>query len=104
MTLTQHLFMLLYPATVGLGLGFFYYGGLWLVLRRVAEFKFPAAWIALSLLVRTLAVVSVLYWLFSDSWQQLLVALLGMLITRTLLIQRIKPGPRPTQKHTGQAQ
>lgn len=92
--------MFFYPLAVGLGLGFFYYGGLWLILRRLPQFKHPAVWIGISLVARTLGVVLVLYLLFSDSWQQLLSAVVGMLITRTILVRRIKPGPRHIDKET----
>ena len=102
MTLTHILFMFVYPAAVGMALGFFYYGSLWFILRRLPQLKYPALWVGLSLLLRTLAVVGVLYLLFADAWQQLLIALLGMLISRALLVQRIKPGPRHADRHTGQ--
>ncbi len=104
MTLTQVLFMVVYPLAVGLVLGVFYYGGLWLVLRRLPQLSHPAVWLTLSLLVRTLTVLFVLYLLFANDWQQLLVAVLGMIISRVLLVQRIKPAPRHAAKHTGQAQ
>lgn len=91
MSLTQGLLLFVYPAMVGLGLGLLYYGGLWLTLRKLAQLRQPALWLSLSLLLRMIAVVAVLYLLFADSWQQLLLALLGMLIMRTVLVQRIKP-------------
>ena len=91
MTLTQGLLLFVYPAIVGLGLGLLYYGGLWLTLRKLNQLRQPALWLSLSLLLRMFAVIAVLYLLFADSWQQLLMALLGMLIMRTVLVQRIKP-------------
>jgi F1F0 ATPase subunit 2 len=91
MSLTQGFLLFVYPAIVGLGLGLLYYGGLWLTLRKLNQLRQPALWLSLSLLLRMFAVVAVLYLLFADSWQQLLMALLGMLITRTVLVQRIKP-------------
>ena len=103
MTLTQIFIMILYPIVVGLLLGLFYYGSLWLILQRLPQLKHPAAWIGLSLLLRTMAVVFVLYLLFADSWQQLLIALSGMLISRALLVNRIKPGPSLTDKPAGLA-
>ena len=94
--------MYIYPLVVGLALGFFYYGGLWLILRRLTQLSHPGAWLALSLLLRTFTVVFVLYLLFANSWQQLLIAVLGMLVSRSLLVRRIKPRPRPASNHTGQ--
>jgi F1F0 ATPase subunit 2 len=91
MTLTQGFLQFVYPAIVGLGLGLLYYGGLWLTLRKLTQLRQPAIWLSLSLLLRMIAVVAVLYLLFADSWQQLLLALLGMLIMRSVLVQRIKP-------------
>lgn len=95
--------MIVYPAASGMALGFFYYGSLWLILRRLSQLKYPALWLGLSLLLRTLVVVLVLYLLFAHSWQQLLIALLGMLVARALLVQRIKAGPRQAASHTGPA-
>jgi len=102
MTLTQILIMFVYPAAVGMILGLCFYGGLWLILRKLQQLQYPAIWISLSLLLRTLSVVFVLYLLFSDSWQQLLIALLGMLVTRALLVKRIKPGADHADKQVGQ--
>ncbi|MCG6939302.1 MAG: ATP synthase subunit I [Gammaproteobacteria bacterium] len=102
MTLMQVLFTYVYPALVGVVLGFFYYGVLWLSLRRLTHRSYTAAWFGLSLLLRTITVVFVLYLLFADAWQQLLIALLGMLVSRALLVQHIKPGSRHANAHTGQ--
>jgi len=98
MTLTQALYLFIYPAAVGLGLGLFYYGGLWLILRGLPQLKYPGVWLSLSLMVRMFTVLLVLYLLFADSWQQLLSAVLGMLVSRSLLVQRIKPESHPVAK------
>lgn len=100
--MTGAFFTFIYPAAVGIALGIFYYGGLWLILRRLPQLRHPSVWVGLSLLVRTVTVVVVLYLLFADSWQQLLIAMLGMLIARTLLVQRIKPKAHRSDKHAGQ--
>jgi len=98
MTLTQLFIIYLYPALIGMLLGLFYYGTLWLILRKLQQFKYPAVWMSLSLLLRTLAVVFVMYLLFANSWQQMLIALLGILISRTLLVNRIKPRPEHAEQ------
>lgn len=103
MTLTQIFILIIYPVAVGLLLGLFYYGTLWLILQRLPQLKHPAAWIGLGLLLRTMTVVFILYLLFADSWQQLLIALSGMLTSRALLVNRIKPGPSLTDKPAGLA-
>jgi len=102
MTVTQLLVMYLYPALVGIALGFFYYGVLWLILRKLPQLNSPAIWIGPSLLVRLFTVMAVMYLLFSDSWQQLLAALFGMLIARTYLIRHIKPHTPPVKSHLEQ--
>ena len=99
MTLTQALYLFVYPAAVGMGLGLFYYGGLWLILRGLPQLKHPEIWVSLSLVVRLFAVLLVMYLLFADSWQQLLSAVLGMLISRGVLVHRIKPKAHPVEKH-----
>ena len=104
MTLTQIFILIIYPITAGLLLGLFYFGSLWLILKKLPHLNHPAAWISLSLLLRTMTVVFVLYLLFADSWQQLLIALSGILIARALMVNRIKPGPTQTDKPAGQVQ
>ncbi len=101
MTFTQVFLVSIYPAIVGVLLGILYYGGLWLTLRNLAKLRYPALWVSISLLLRTLAVVFVLYILFAKTWQPLLIALIGMLFARTVLVQRIRPGQDPTNTHTG---
>lgn len=103
MTVTQLLVTYLYPVLVGIVLGFFYYGVLWLILRKLPQLKNPAIWIGPGLLIRLFTVMAVLYLLFSDSWQQLLIAVLGMLIARTYLIRHIKPNITNVENHIGQA-
>jgi F1F0 ATPase subunit 2 len=99
--MTQFLVMYFYPLIVGLVLGLFYYGSLWLILRKLPQFSHPAVWVGISLILRTLAVMLMLYILFSDSWQQLVLAVVGIIISRTLLVQRIRPNPRHPQKANG---
>lgn len=99
MTLMQTLNLVIYPLVVGAGLGLFYYGGLWLILRRLPTLKHPGAWLSLSLIVRLFTVLLIMYLLFADSWQQLLCAVLGMLVARSLLVQRIKPEAHPDNRH-----
>lgn len=99
MTLTQALYLFVYPAVVGMGLGLFYYGGLWLILRGLPQLKHPEIWVSLSLMLRLFAVLLVMYLLFADSWQQLLSAVLGMLIGRIVLVQRIKPKSHQGSQH-----
>ena len=102
MTLAQALYLFIYPATVGMVLGFFYFGSLWLILRRISQLRHPEVWVALSLVVRLLAVLFVMYLLFADSWQQLLSTVVGMLVSRGLLVHRIKPEKtRHVEKHKG---
>jgi hypothetical protein len=59
---------------------------------------------SLSLMLRLCAVLLVMYLLFADSWQQLLSAVLGMLITRSLLVKRIEPKPNSDQNHGDKTQ
>lgn len=102
MTLTQLLFTYLYPLIVGMGLGLIYFGGLWLTLRTLSDANHRKAWlVSLSLLGRMSIVAAVLYLLFRDSWQQLLAVMAGMLITRTLLVRRIRPAPRSQSDEHG---
>ena len=69
----------------GIGLGLFYFGGLWLTVQCLPTIRHPA-WLMLgSFLMRTLAALFGFYAVMSDSWARLLVCLAGFLVMRTVL-------------------
>jgi F1F0 ATPase subunit 2 len=80
----------------GLALGIFYFGGLWLTVRRLPGARQPAL-LALGSLVGRLGVsLLVMYLVTSGEWARIGVCLLGFFVMRTILVQRWKPQVVPT--------
>lgn len=82
-----HLWMLF----AGVGLGVFYYGGLWWTLKRLPAARLPALWTLTSFLVRTATVGFGFYVLMAGDGTRVLVALGGFLVSRTILVSWIGP-------------
>jgi F1F0 ATPase subunit 2 len=73
---------LLVSMAVGIGLGAFFYGGLWLTVRRLAVARFPALLAMGSLIFRTAAVLAVLILSSRGRWQNAVAVLAGMVAGR----------------------
>lgn len=66
----------------GCALGVFYFGGLWLTVRRLAAAKRPALLLAGSFLLRIGLLLPALYVVMGGRWEHLLASLLGFYIAR----------------------
>ncbi|ETX11838.1 F1F0 ATPase [Marinomonas ushuaiensis DSM 15871] len=75
---------------VGLVLGAFYFGGLWLTVRRLSTSPSVALLFLVSMLFRISVVVAGFYVLLGNSWQQLLLGLLGFMVLRLFATRFIK--------------
>lgn len=75
---------------VGLALGALFFGGLWLTVRKAVTTAKPAFLILGSFIIRIALVLIGFYFIGTDSWQRLLIALLGFLIARFLAIHFTK--------------
>ena len=75
---------------IGSVLGVFYFGGLWLTVRRVATDEQPALLLFVSFLVRSGVVLSGFYFVTDGRWERLVACLAGFLAARTLLIRRLR--------------
>ncbi|MFE8072540.1 ATP synthase subunit I [Marinobacteraceae bacterium S3BR75-40.1] len=85
-------------ALAGLGLGLFFYGGLWWTVRRTVEAARPAVLVLGSFVVRAGGVLAGFYWLGGDQWQRLVALLAGFVVARlvvTLLTRRAGTAARP---------
>ena len=76
-------------------LGLFYFGGLLLTIRKMTQWKQPALLMILSLFVRVAIVVSGFYWLTEGQWRELLVALIGFIVIRMIMVRRFGPMQSP---------
>lgn len=69
---------------VGLGIGAFYFGGLWLTVRQFIHVQMPAPFFLLSFLARTAVTITAFYFVIDGDWQRALAAMAGFLVMRLL--------------------
>jgi len=77
--------------TVGMGLGLFYFGGLWLTIQRLPQSQHPGLLTLGSFLLRLLGCFAGFYAVMDGSWLHLLLALLGFLLVRHFLVRHWGP-------------
>lgn len=73
------------PLLAGMVLGVFFYGGLWLTIRRGLHANNPALWFLFSWLLRSSLTVLGFYAVSGGDWRQLLLCLTGFLMARVLI-------------------
>ncbi len=76
---------------VGVLLGIFYYGTLWLTVSRLSRFTRPPAVLLLSFIGRAAVVVGAFYVLMQGQWYNVVAALLGFIGGRFIFDAYIKP-------------
>ena len=75
-------------------LGLFFFGGLWITVRKGMQATVPAAWFLLSFLVRLAVALAGFYSIATlGEWQHLALALLGFIVAR-MVLTRIIPEPQ----------
>jgi F1F0 ATPase subunit 2 len=87
---------LLWNFALGILLGAFFFGGLWLTLHRVLSSSYSALWLLGSLLLRISVVLAGFYFIASDHWQKLAACLVGFIIARIVIVHLYKPTVMPT--------
>ena len=75
----------------GGALGAFYFGALWLTVRRMPTARRPALLAIGSFAGRTAVVVAGFYLVMGGDWRRAAVCLAGFLIVRTILVRRLRP-------------
>ncbi len=70
----------------GVGLGAFFYGGLWWTVRRGVSARHPALWFVGSLLVRLSVVGAGFYLVGNGHGQRLVRCLIGFILARILVL------------------
>ncbi|MBA3017921.1 MAG: ATP synthase subunit I [Proteobacteria bacterium] len=78
---------LLLSFTAGIGLGTFYFGGLWLTVRRLPTARNPALLSLGSFFGRLVLVLACFYFVMDGHWQRLMVCMLGFLGMRSILVR-----------------
>jgi F1F0 ATPase subunit 2 len=79
----------------GLGLGLFYFGGLWLTVRQLLTSRHPVPLLLVSFAGRTAVAVVGFYFVMGGRWERALACLVGFLVVRFVLTARLRPGRVP---------
>jgi F1F0 ATPase subunit 2 len=79
------IFILAFAA--GIGLGIFYFGGLWLTVRRLPVARHPVFLSFCSFFCRLMVVLAGFYFVMDGHWQRLIVCMLGFLGMRSILVR-----------------
>ncbi len=80
---------------LGMGLGAFYFLGLWVTVSRLPSVPRPVLFVAVSFLVR-LSVAGGGFLLIMDGrLDRLFAALLGFLVVRFVSVRLVRPAPEP---------
>jgi len=82
--------------TAGLGIGGFYFAGLWWTVRRLPLVRRPAAWVLGSFVVRAGLSLLGFYGVLQGGWPMLAASLAGFILVRLAAVHRLRPGrPAP---------
>ena len=76
---------------IGFGLGYFYFGMLWLTVRQLPSTQWPARLFVGSFVGRMAVVLLGMYWVADGQWTRSLVCLAGILLARIWLTHRLQP-------------
>jgi F1F0 ATPase subunit 2 len=79
----------------GVGLGLFYFGGLWLTVRRLSDCGRPSLLFLGSFAGRTALTLMVFYLVMDGRWERMLACLVGFIAARQFLISRLRPEREP---------
>ncbi len=72
---------------IGMVLGLFFFGMLWLTVRHVPRSRHPVAVVFFSLLGRMAVVLGVFYVLMDGGWQRPVAGLVGFVFVRQVMIR-----------------
>jgi F1F0 ATPase subunit 2 len=95
--MNETLALVLAAATGGL-LGAFFFGGLWLTIRRTLSSRQAPLWFLCSMLLRTTLTVGGFYFIARDHWQRLPASLLGFFAASLVASVWAKPSRGPVRR------
>jgi len=79
-------------ALAGLLLGLFYFGGLWLTVRKIPGSAKRGILVLGSFVVRLLVTLCGMYLVMDGKWERLVACLAGFLVMRIVLTRLLGPG------------
>ena len=88
----MNIFYLSLVFMAGIGIGLFYFGGLWVTVRRLPTTRHPGLWTLGSFMGRTGLSLLGFYVAMGGRWERLLVCLFGFLLGRHFLVRRWRTG------------
>ena len=88
MNYSMHILLAL---TFGFAIGIFYFSSLWVTVRHLPTTQKPVLLIIGSLIGRLSIAILGFYLIMDGRWEKLLIALLGFVLARGILIRRWKP-------------
>ena len=91
MTLKVEIGQLILALAAGIAVAAFYFGGLWLTVRRVATSPRPALLTFGSFIVRGVIAVAAMVWIARVHLQLLLAAMAGFVLVRVIVTRRLRP-------------
>jgi F1F0 ATPase subunit 2 len=83
---------------IGVILGIIFFGGLYWTIQQLAETKHPALLMTISLLLRMAILLGVMFYVAKGGYQGILLAMLGMIVVRVIMIFKIKKPEEKTKK------
>ena len=86
----------------GAAIGLFFYGGLWLTLRRLPHSRRPALLTFGSFVVRLAGAAAGFWLVMGDRWERAVLALVGAMIVRVLLVRKLGPQHREPSVEEGE--
>ncbi len=74
----------------GMLLGAVFFGSLWYTVSRGVHTRNPALWFGVSYILRLALIIAGFYYLTGGQWQALLACFLGFMISRTIILRRVR--------------
>ena len=86
--------ILLTAFAAGIGLGTFYFGGLWLTVQHLPKVKRPALLSMCSFFGRLGIILFGFYFIMDGHWERMIVCMIGFLAMRGILVRHWGPNKR----------
>jgi F1F0 ATPase subunit 2 len=88
-------FSLLLSPLAGIGVGFLFYGGLWLTVSRIASAKRPWLLLVANSAARTALALAAIWWVSQGSAARIALCVFGFMATRPLVFRLTRSVPPP---------
>lgn len=101
--MTMQILSYIMALSFGFLLGLFYFGALWLTVRRLARMRRPYFLIFISFLLRLSILVAAFYLILSwGDWRHLLACVVGFVLARIFMTRRLGTKPQLSPSNGGQ--